>query len=233
MITGISLLTRADRVDETIEQLKAEVDRVVVVVDNIKIVQQVVKHNVKYYITGNQDPPISNIGIRRRRIAEGMEMLGKAVNTEYVFMIEDDSVIEKGTCQKLMKTFLKDENGIGFVSGVQAGRWGVKMIGVWKVNDIHNPTEVYTTRLGEGIKEVDACGFYGFVTKGDRLRMSYEYGQFGPDVYWGLGLRRQGYRNLVDYNVQLGHATRDGIIYPDNIESIIFKLDRKWSSKIV
>jgi hypothetical protein len=63
--------------------------------------------------------------------------------------------------------------------------------------------------------------------------VSHEFRPFdgdalGPDVAWGLELRRQGYKNYVDYSVAVEHCKPDGMsIHPRSTNPV-----QMWIKKI-
>jgi hypothetical protein len=66
---------------------------------------------------------------------------------------------------------------------------------------------------GAGVQEVVAGGLYATFTKCGRYASHefnpYEGCAFGPDIEWGLELRRQGYRNYLDWTVGVEHLRSD------------------------
>lgn len=153
-------------------------------------------------------PSVSNMKSRRQRIADIHNELGKEIgNTKYILGIEDDTIVPSNTLKQLMKTY--DANTFaGFVSGVEIGRWGFNHIGAWQADDIYDPTTITSIVNAEGVVEVDAAGMYCFLTKKEQY-VSHHFQPFGnalgPDVDFGLSLRRQGLKNYVDFSVKCEH----------------------------
>jgi hypothetical protein len=65
-----------------------------------------------------------------------------------------------------------------------------------------------------GFEEIDAGGLYAAITRFrhyvEHEFQPYESCAFGPDIEWGLELRRQGYRNYLDWTASVEHLRSDG-----------------------
>jgi hypothetical protein len=144
---------------------------------------------------------------------------------------------------------------VGYVEGVQMGRWGANMVGAWEADDLRNPLQVQTLlppKMGEqperylsrfkdrGIYEqITGGGFYGYATRRN-LYLNHEYytsaaQPWGPDVNYGFYVNQQGYKCLVDWGVLFGHRDHNNIMYPDSdkirLAQIIFNKNEatgKW-----
>ena len=59
----------------------------------------------------------------------------------------------------------------------------------------------------------------------------------GPDFNWGIELRRQGYKNYVDYSVAVEHCKPDGTsIHPRSTNPVQMRFVREgssWSGKVI
>jgi hypothetical protein len=54
----------------------------------------------------------------------------------------------------------------------------------------------------------------------------------GPDFNWGIELRRQGYKNYVDYSVAVEHCKPDGTsIHPRSTNPVQMRFVREGSSR--
>lgn len=164
---------------------------------------------------------------RRRRIAEVKEQSKDLIgNCNYVLSFEDDTVFENLNLKKWLELFNGDT---GFIEGVQCGRWGSKMIGAWRFDNIVNSTVAETAMPGVGIEKIDAGGFYGYLTtKQLYLDCEYKYNNepYGPDVNWGLWLRGRGYENYIDWDTPFGHNIGNKIIMPDT-DIVKYKLMKR------
>ncbi len=174
------------------------------------------------------------IAIRRQRIADvknqSKELIEKC-DGDYVLAFEDDTVFPDLNIMKLIQPLI-DFPDVGFVEGVQVGRWGVRMVGVWKADDPSDPTRVETLlpQAQGGYQEIDGGGWYGYATRKDLyLKCDYytEKSQpWGPDVNYGLWLRTNGYKCLVDWDTNFGHNDHNKIYWPsDGISQIIYTRD--------
>lgn len=249
-------LCRLWRVDEMAKQICSldysglEIDKfdVVIVIDNSDITPRQVHDMFDEYgfsgnrviirETGNPGANEVNVGLRRDRITKVWELAKRYIPdyTDLVFCIEDDTEIKPNYLSVLYENYhklLNDGIKIGVVSGVQAGRWGFKMIGAWKCDDPVNPKVMETVPFEtfNKIQEVDACGFYCFLTRRDLLMKSqYRFDRFdrmfGPDVNFGLDLRAQGYRNFILWDIKAAHKTRTGVVLPDE-QCIVLRYEQR------
>lgn len=191
--------------------------------------------------SGNPGPSEVRIAARRDRIVATKEAFKSLLSPEsdYVFGIEDDSLFPPDTLQRLLPAAMRAD--VGFVEGVQVGRWGVKMIGAWRVNDLDNPTKILSMPAvsvegKEGnryLENIDAGGFYCYLTKTILYKgATYQWHDecFGADVCYGLDLRRLGYKVLIDWSLVIGHNDHGNVLVPDSrCEQVMFnKINDKW-----
>lgn len=160
------------------------------------------------------DPSQFALRNRRKRISniknESKELIG---DCEYIFGIEDDTIIPPSTLKRLLAGYALRPYA-GFIEGVELGRWGLPYVGAWRTDDVYEPTKIDSLMPGEGIEEIDAGGFYCYITKRETY-MEHEYAPFGnndlgPDVNYGLWLRQQGYKNYIDWSIRCEHYQRGG-----------------------
>lgn len=176
------------------------------------------------------------INARRLRIADiknQSKALIKDLEGEFVLGFEDDTVFTNPqTIQHLLAPFRELPN-IGYVEGVQCGRWGEKMVGAWIVDDLEYPTRAETILPPEGnqnvLGSIDGGGFYGYATRKHHY-LDHEYfwsGQpWGPDVNYGLWLRRQMFNCLIDWGLVFGHNDHNALLFPDgSITKVVYNLD--------
>jgi hypothetical protein len=233
-VTVFLPISRMDRIEVMADQVNAletkncRINFILIIVDNywidndevIRIVGN--KYPVIIMNTGNKPPHEMNIGQRRSRITDVFNYARKLIpDTDFVFTIEDDTNIRPNYLDRLISKFNlvnSREYKVGFISGVQVGRWGFKMIGAWNGFDYDDlksaQTIPYTPE--NGLQEVDAAGFYCYLTKKNLfVNTNYKFGQFGPDVYFGFDLRFKGYHNFIDWSLIAEHVTNKGILVPD------------------
>lgn len=189
-----------------------------------------------FQIAMNRDhePTEVRVNVRRQRIAEVMNQLKEMVKKtdgDIVVGFEDDTVFEDLDLRKLYLPLLADDS-IGFVEGVQSGRWGVKMVGAWSVDDLVNPTIVETLFLGSGYEEIDGGGLYGYACLTELFlahTFKWDDEPYGPDVDFGLFIRRKGYKCLVDWDTKFLHNDHNVLIRPENIIKIRYtKINDNW-----
>lgn len=153
---------------------------------------------------------------RRKRIGDIHNFAREYVkNTEYIFGIEDDTTFGPGTLDKLQQDY-RQFPFAGMIQGCQVGRWGIPYYGAWKVNNVYNPTEIQSLERGKGIEACDAGGFFCFITRAEYYfaveHQPFDNGGLGPDVNYGVELRKQGLMNYTDWDVPCDHHTKDGVI---------------------
>lgn len=178
------------------------------------------------------DPkPVLKYDIRQRRLRiaaiknESRALVG---DCQYVFSVEDDTIVPPHALERLMLD-LAQYPFAGFVQGVELGRWGVPYVGAWRADDVYDPKRLTTlvplpdaeviTMAGQryevswqGLEEIDAGGFYCYLAKRE-VYVAHEYRPFadndlGPDIEFGLAMRQEGRHNYIDWAVQCEH--RDG-----------------------
>jgi hypothetical protein len=172
-----------------------------------------------------------SINTRRRRIAATHNEVRKLIKPcEYVFLIEDDGVFPPDALSRLLADY-QVHPFAGFIEGVELGRWGIPHVGAWRADDVYDMTRLesvlpHTADVVDGamrhvaevpdrvVEEIDAGGLYACLTKYERYAghefQPYEGCAFGPDIEWGLELRRHGYRNYLDWTVGVEHLRSDG-----------------------
>jgi len=175
-------------------------------------------------------PSTSSIKRRRQRIADvHNEMKDLIQACDYIFMIEDDTIVPGNALSKLMQSYVSHPNA-GFISGVELGRWGYLHIGAWKVDDVYDVNEIVSTPLKSTVEKVDAAGFYCCLTKKENY-IGHNFLPFedvlGPDVDYGLTMRRNGLINYVDNSVHCRHLMKKGEVSFEgqNIEQVQFTRD--------
>lgn len=177
---------------------------------------------------------------RRKRIASIHRWARQFVGiSDYVFLTEDDTIVPRDTLTKLTR-HIRDTPGCVMAEGVEVGRWGIPYVGVWKFNDVYEPTSVTSLAYKKyGVEEIDAGGFYCTLMSAD-IYKEQEFNLFeslGPDISMGLFLRRDGYINLVDWSIACRHLnmTRNGekevLVPDDSVESTTIKRinNQNWS----
>ncbi len=159
-------------------------------------------------------PNVGHMASRRRRIAEIHNEiktnLNYTPNYDYVYLIEDDTLVPPNSLEILMKGFEKHPKA-AFISGVELGRWGFLHVGAWEVDNIEDPSVITSLPEMDDLVEVDAAGLYCCLMKMD-VYMDHKFEPFekilGPDFDMGLKLRQKGYRNYVDFSVPCIHMDK-------------------------
>lgn len=173
---------------------------------------------------------------RRNRIASvHNEIQAYLGNASHLFLIEDDTQFPAHTLKSLIKNY---DAFTGIVSGIQAGRHGYKHLGLWNVDDVYNPTRIFSITRSQGIKNIDATGLYCMLVKADYYKQ-HVFKPFdtilGPDFDFGLSLRQLGLNNKADFSVNCLHLTpKDKIDAQDDIIQIEFiKTSESWQRRAI
>lgn len=149
---------------------------------------------------------------RRMRISDihnfAKEHLGDA---DFIFGIEDDTLVPTNALSLLLKSY-SIHPFAGFIEGIEMGRWGIPYIGAWKADDVYDPQQIESTPLKEGVHEIDAGGFYCFLTRASTYKehhfKPFDNNGLGPDVDFGLELRRKGLLNYANYDIKCAHKMK-------------------------
>ena len=193
--------------------------------------------------TFRKDKPIKNLSIRDRRLRIAKihnEIKGLMTGAHYVFGIEDDTIVPSYALKRLMRAY-EAKPSAGFIQGAEIGRWGVNYIGAWQVDDIYDTKKFTSLPLGEGLQEIDAGGFYCFLTKYEHYVnhnfKPYENNVLGPDIDYGIAMRQQGMRNFTDWNIKCKHYNRNGGIISfsdtDTVQIEYFLHRKKWLQNVL
>lgn len=258
VLIPLSRAWRIDAVAQQISELKTDGlhINVVVIVDNKEISTVLIenalhkfvnKKDVEIINTFNQGLPESYIEPRRERIASVLNFSKTLIpkSSDFVFVLEDDTSMESDTLLKLMSDYdlLTNEVDrytinkvqpikvkVGFISGVQCGRWGYKIIGAWKFTPNYKDAEVIESIPFSRkyiLQEVDAAGLYCcLTTKENFMNTDFVHNDFGPDVNFGTSLKAKGYRNFIDWTCLTGHVTKAAMLIPDE-ECVVVRFEKK------
>lgn len=198
---------------ETLDTQGLDID-LLVISDNIKIGWD----NCRILYMDENHPGEANSYARRQRIADIMNLARTNIpqDTQDIFILEDDTEIKPHYLKKLVALTHYKPN-YGLISAIQAGRWAASMIGVWKTDNIHNPS-TWTTQNHAGqklLQPVDATGIYCTLTRAELFKTTPFHCTYqGPDVNYGLDIRRKGYQNYADWTLPCGHVTPQKTIWP-------------------
>lgn len=165
---------------------------------------------------------------RRLRISKIHNELREFIgDCDYILGLEDDTIPPTNMLKRLLHDYALYPYA-GFIEGVELGRWGFPYVGAWRTDNVYDVTNIksclplplYQTddynhiKQGVTIEEIDAGGFYCFITKCEHyIKHEFKpYGRdvLGPDVEFGLNLRREGYKNYIDWSLICKHMRSDG-----------------------
>lgn len=257
-ITIFCAFTRQWAVDQWLENLTATqhdpaLTNLCIIVDGD---QQLIANTIKkfaekhsyrsFHVKVNTDwhPNEVRLAIRRARVAEvhnqSKDLIAKT-DGDLIVGLEDDTVFDRNP-NWLLELITSMADDVGFIEGIQMGRWGANMVGVWQFDDIHKPRQVKTLLPpDDGIarQEITGGGFYGYVTR-RHLYLDHDYytstsQPWGPDVNYGVWVRQQGYKCYADWTIVFGHNDYNRTLYPDDrgvrLAQIVYtknELTGKW-----
>lgn len=167
---------------------------------------------------------------RRDRIRDMLTELQATIrkkqldSNEFIFMVEDDTMIEPSALQRLLADWRELTDAgvkVGFIEGAQVGRHGIRMIGAWRMDDLHEPTVMSTIPFNRGalFEKIDGGGLYCYLTPMQLfLAHTWQWHAecFSVDVMYGIELRKQGYTNIIDWSVVAGHTDQHGKVLVPN-----------------
>lgn len=180
----------------------------------VRSLVQGTKFNERLTIQFPSNTPVKKFDFiaRRKRITAIHNFAKTQVgNTDYVLLVEDDTIVPSEALRTLNNAIQADP-AIVFAEGAEMGRWGVNYIGAWKFDDIYNPTSVTSLPYeSSGLEYIDAGGFYcslieANVYKNHEFEM---YESLGPDISMGLKLRQLGYQCVIEFSVACKHLNHD------------------------
>lgn len=152
---------------------------------------------------------------RRLRISDIHNQLKQYIkNAEYIFGIEDDTIIPTNALKRLHNLFLEYPYA-GLVQGITLGRHGITHVGAWRADDVYNPMRVESlsvTKESHGVREMDGGGLYCFMSRAE-VYMGHTFAPFdnnnlGPDINYTFDLRRQGFKNYTDLDLRCVHKDK-------------------------
>lgn len=191
-------------------------------------------------VSGNMAPSEVRLLHRRDRIVEAHTKIKELLldDSKYIFGVEDDTLFPEWSVNEMMPVIVRPD--CGFIEGVQVGRWSLKYVGAWRVDKLKNPKKILSmpcldTREKEGrfIEKIDAGGFYCFMTKTElykKHKFRWEGDCFGPDVVYGLDLRKKGYNCYIDWSLVTGHNDDGLVLWPDekSAQAVYNKVRGNW-----
>lgn len=159
-------------------------------------------------------PPKIDIQKRRERITAIHNQARSLIshNDGYVFLVEDDTVFGSQALN-ILKSVASRKYSTAITMGVEVGRWGAPYIGAWTADDIYDITELTSVDMGDSsssvvnFESIDAGGLYCTLVRTDLYKETefWCHNGLGPDINFGLDLRRKGYDNYIVWSVKCDH----------------------------
>lgn len=218
-ILPVSRIKYLDRVLESLLKQTVKTNNLVVVFDGpdgefLQVRNKIVELDFenKLCVTSEHTRQAFSIHERRWHIVNIHNQLRDLVgDCDWVFSIEDDGVLPEDALARLVAT-AKVYKAAGMITGVELGRWGVPYVGAWTVDNIFEPKTI-TSLAGKTddphIEEIDGCGLYCALIRAD-LYKEHEFDTrngLGPDLNFGLFLRKKDYKNYIDWGIHVTHLT--------------------------
>lgn len=190
------------------------------------------------------DKPEEHIHQRRYRIAAIHNKAKRFINyqSEYVFLIEDDTTYPSNTLTKMLEV-IKLSSDYAFVEGVELGRHATKYIGAWHCDDVFEPVHILSTMptYENAIEAIDAGGLYCCLVDADEYR-EHTFGPFvkedikglSSDLNFGLWLRRKGRMCLLDWSIHCDHIGDKGSVNLGNtkpVQVVFEKVANRWEGR--
>lgn len=221
MITAVLPISRTVYLKRVLDALLSQTvrpDNTIVIYDGDDIGARVANGLVSsvpgcIFMRSNNRKVGLNISDRRRNISNNHNQFkGLIGDCDWVFSVEDDSIIPNDALEKLLATARSRQN-VGMVTGVELGRWGAPYVGAWSVDDPMNVKKIQSlpnkTKENVGVEEIDACGLYCALIRADKYKENnfHAYNGLGPDVNLGIFLRKNGFKNYIDWSIHVTHLT--------------------------
>lgn len=158
-------------------------------------------------------------------------------DTQYLFCLEDDTFVPP-TAFRRLRSLLDAESSTTLVSGVECGRWAYKHIGAWHIDPLDNPQKISSLPYQlHGTSYADGTGMFCYMTYTDlykRAQFRNEAEPLGPDVCYGLDLRRKGYTIVVDWETPCEHKSIFGNRLAKDASEVVtyHKQGDAWSAEL-
>ena len=161
--------------------------------------------NVTLVMTHNPEPPEDRIARRERHVTMRRRSQDLLRDYERVLCVEDDTLVPPDVWSRL--SALMDE-GYTAASGVQYGRYGQRIPGIWGYNadcGIFDPIFPES-----GAKGADAVGHYCLMTTGT----AYAMAPIAPREFEPVDIAHTKHLTpmAIDWNVVCGHLLEDGTV---------------------
>lgn len=205
---------------------------------NLGVTEWATKHEsewgtFKIYYSDNPPPPDVALLQRRNRITNmknhSREFIG---DSDFVFCLEDDTLVPPNAFLKLLYQ-IKRNSFIGFVEGVEVGRWNIPIIGAWRTDNFYDPNVVQSVSPVHkyGMSEIHGGGFYCYITRTHLYKKHNYYWRgecFSVDMTYGLELCKNGYVNFIDWTIPCAHLLEnpwqiDRLIPDENVCGVRFR----------
>lgn len=176
-------------------------------------------------------PNTGSVKRRRQRIADiHNEIKQRVPACDYVFLVEDDTLLPPNALQKLLENF-EYHPGVLFHSGIELGRWGFPIIGAWKKIERKIVSLPWEGDLTASTWYANAAGFYCFLVKRESY-INHEFKPFdtilGPDVEFGMS---HHYLGMVDFSIQCAHLNPKATLTFDKVKPIQMEFIKDESCK--
>jgi hypothetical protein len=159
------------------------------------------------YETGNDAPPDDRFArrTRQRQMRELSRTILRRFESELTLFIEDDTILPPNAWHTLYRSWFKTYADA--VSGLQYGRHGQVIPGLWRFNDA---AACYDPAWDQGTFKVDACGLYCLMMMSDH----YARTKITNDDYLPVDICQTQNIHFIyaDTAVRCGHLQENGEI---------------------
>lgn len=243
MITVVLPVSRKDYLLPVFKSLdgllKPDQTELLLIIDGNKELEMMVDqcldfvHFSRIQVRNFGDAPASELNDRRKRISEIHNFAKQFIPDEcqQVFLVEDDTVFQAEALVQLKASM--DQTGAAFVQGVEVGRWKTPYIGGWFADDIYDPERIVSVKPSEGLQDIDAGGLYcALVDANSYLEHKFEpfdkQGNNGLscDVNFGLWLKGQGKKVMMNWDVQCGHYKEGRVLRLAEIRPVVVVFEK-------
>lgn len=192
----------------------------IIILDHLKIQKTDINLPYPTVVIHTENDAISdaNMNLRRQRIADNLNIARQHIqNPDLVWIVEDDTIYPPDILQQMLQHPTP-------CTAIQAGRHGIKILGLWKITP-----DSYETLL-EG--NCDAAGLYCLLTTPKTLQTPFRHDPLspvGPDVLWC----QDNKLHITNTNIHVGHWTPHTTINTNNPKTIKFtKQNNQWTTQI-
>ena len=166
---------------------------------------------------------------RRKRIIEMREKTKEIIKGQYIFSVEDDTIVPRYAFKKLSK-IIETGSNVGFVTGAEVGRWGIECVGAYQFTEEKGKLVAFKSLMpSEGVQSIDAGGMYCYIARTDlykKIKFRNE-SELGPDMLFVLDIKKT-HNAFIDWSVKCEHHTKGRVYTLDDALELQGEFKDKW-----